>query len=47
MIELINPVTYVCPVLTRLGQVPVASTIPYVWTPPPGNDAALEEATDA
>lgn len=27
------------PVLSRLGLVPVASTIPYVWTPPPDGAA--------
>lgn len=28
------------PVLTRLGLVPVATTIPYLWTPPPGPPGA-------
>jgi hypothetical protein len=42
-----GPAAAAATVLRRPGMAPVASTIPYVWSPPPGNDAALEEAADA
>jgi hypothetical protein len=42
-----GPAAAAAAVLRRLGTAPVASTIPYVLSPPPGNDAALEEAADA